>query len=79
MNPTVIATITLQNGTTATLSADQAGVGFGYLLVTAPDGRAGTVQLQPQDNGDLVVRTHLDPSSPIHNLVVDGSGILFEQ
>jgi hypothetical protein len=48
------------------------------LDVKAPDGRAGSAQVQMQDNGDVVIRVHRSPQNPIRVLVVGDAGILFE-
>jgi hypothetical protein len=48
------------------------------LNVKAPDGRLGSAQIQFQNNGNVVLRVHLDPANPIHVLIVNGSGILLE-
>lgn len=39
----------------------------------------GSAQLQFADNGNVVLRVHLNPTNPIHVLILDDSGILFEQ
>lgn len=59
-------------------NVDASGNGFMSLKVVAPDGRVGYAQLQPQDNGNLVVRVHLAPENPIHVLILQGSGVILE-
>lgn len=59
-------------------NVDPSGNGLMNLKVVAPDGRVGNAQLQPQDNGNLVVRIHLDPANPIHVLILDGTGVILE-
>lgn len=48
------------------------------LEVCAPDGRKGSAQVQFQDNGNVILRVHLDPSNPIKVLIVGPGGIEFE-
>ena len=63
------------------LNQDADVSGFLNLDGKAPDGRTGRVNVQPQDNGNVVLRIHLngDGSSVFHVLVVGDQGqTLFE-
>ena len=77
MDPNVTATVEFShanfgdNKLTATLSKGDAGIAM--LTVEAPDGRIGEVQLQPQDNGNLVIRVHLAETNPVHVLILEGA------
>lgn len=69
------------NGQTVDVALNQNPVigGFLDLSVGAPNGRSGVAQLQFKDNGNVVIRVHLGPMNPIHVLVLDDSGVIFEQ
>ena len=38
----------------------------------------GSAQLQTAANGNVTIRVHLSPENPIHVLIVDSTGVLFE-
>lgn len=64
-------------------SLNDVGTDEGTLVleVKSPGGRAGSAQVQMQDNGDVVLRVHRDAAgqNPIRVLVVgDGGVTLFE-